>query len=246
MDKMASAALGYLLCVTVPLGLAVVAFPWLSEGSWPPCAIVIIALAYVTTRLAAGIYDVCITTLFVCVMRDCEHYDGRYMSKNLRSACGFGELARQSLAARLLLTLVVALMTMTMPMHVCHLVTAARMTTVFLPLLLAAAGGVVKSEDANVDTNTSLIIVSNPEIKTPAPLSHNPVAKSILRRRLCASPVANKLFSRAIMMSPASFTITPEQAEELAGEFARNAGAKSAGLADMQDLSMEAAQEKRQ
>lgn len=100
MDKMASAALGYLLCVTVPLGLAVVAFPWLSEGSWPPCAIVIIALAYVTTRLAAGIYDVCITTLFVCVMRDCEHYDGRYMSKNLRSACGFGELARQSLAAR--------------------------------------------------------------------------------------------------------------------------------------------------
>ena len=53
----------------------------------------------------------------------------------------------------------------------------------FLPLLLAAAGGVVKSEDANVDTNTSLIIVSNPEIKTPAPLSHNPVAKSILRRR---------------------------------------------------------------
>ncbi|CAE7470350.1 slc44a4 [Symbiodinium sp. CCMP2456] len=100
MDKMASAALGYLLCVTVPLGLAVVAFPWLSEGSWPPCAIVIIALAYVTTRLAAGIYDVCITTLFVCVMRDCEHYDGRYMSKTLRSACGFGELARQSLAAR--------------------------------------------------------------------------------------------------------------------------------------------------
>ena len=31
----------------------------------------------VTTRLAAGIYDVCITTLFVCVMRDCEHYGGR-------------------------------------------------------------------------------------------------------------------------------------------------------------------------
>ncbi|CAE7663746.1 slc44a4, partial [Symbiodinium pilosum] len=69
MDKMASAALGYLLCVTVPLGLAVVAFPWLSQD-WPPCAAVIIALAYVTTRLAAGIYDVCITTLFVCVMRD--------------------------------------------------------------------------------------------------------------------------------------------------------------------------------
>ena len=28
----AAKALGYLLCVTVPLGLAVVAFPWLSEA----------------------------------------------------------------------------------------------------------------------------------------------------------------------------------------------------------------------
>eukprot|EP00931_Biecheleriopsis_adriatica_P078001 TRINITY_DN51478_c0_g1_i1.p1 TRINITY_DN51478_c0_g1~~TRINITY_DN51478_c0_g1_i1.p1 ORF type:complete len:615 (-),score=102.14 TRINITY_DN51478_c0_g1_i1:94-1938(-) len=57
---------------------------------------------------------------------------------------------------------------------------------------------------------------------------------------LCASPIANRLFSRAIMMSPASFTTSPGQAEELAEEFATRAGAQSADLADMQKLSVEA------
>eukprot|EP00434_Breviolum_minutum_P014869 symbB.v1.2.013108.t1/scaffold921.1/size152096/4 len=42
------------------------------------------------------------------------------------------------------------------------------------------------------------------------------------------------------MMSPASFTITREQAAELAEEFARNASADTADLEDMQRLSVEA------
>lgn len=119
-------ALGCLLCITVPTGLAVAAYFCGLKDAWPVCAVVILGLAYVgalqrvlqcalqvfgltgtafwrwravqgsasecscadlchfailnfkvTTRLAAGIYDVCITTLFVCVMRDCEHYGGR-------------------------------------------------------------------------------------------------------------------------------------------------------------------------
>lgn len=98
LDKMASTALGYLLCITVPAGLVVVGYFCGLKDAWPVCALVIAGLAYVTTRLAAGIYDVCITTLFVCAMRDCEHYGGRYMSKSLRSACGFQELVRASLA----------------------------------------------------------------------------------------------------------------------------------------------------
>merc|ERR1712232_308236 len=56
---------------------------------------------------------------------------------------------------------------------------------------------------------------------------------------LCSSKVANRLFCRAIMMSPSSFTTTPAQAHELAREFAELAGAKSAGLADLQDLEAE-------
>jgi len=98
LDKMASTALGWLLCITVPAGLVAAAYLCGLQEAWPVCAVVIACLAYVTTRLAAGIYDVCITTLFVCAMRDCEHYGGRYMSKSLKSACGFAELSRESLA----------------------------------------------------------------------------------------------------------------------------------------------------
>eukprot|EP00929_Paragymnodinium_shiwhaense_P039321 TRINITY_DN20671_c0_g1_i1.p1 TRINITY_DN20671_c0_g1~~TRINITY_DN20671_c0_g1_i1.p1 ORF type:complete len:614 (+),score=120.49 TRINITY_DN20671_c0_g1_i1:37-1842(+) len=56
---------------------------------------------------------------------------------------------------------------------------------------------------------------------------------------LCSSPVANKLFHRAIIQSPASFLVTLEQARELAEEFASVAGAKSPSLEDMQALSVE-------
>eukprot|EP00931_Biecheleriopsis_adriatica_P049781 TRINITY_DN28803_c0_g1_i1.p1 TRINITY_DN28803_c0_g1~~TRINITY_DN28803_c0_g1_i1.p1 ORF type:complete len:773 (-),score=139.45 TRINITY_DN28803_c0_g1_i1:57-2339(-) len=98
LDKMASSALGALLCVTVPMGLVVVSFV-LVPKSWGPCAVFIGALAYVITRLAAGVYDICLTTLFVCAMRDCENFGGAYMSKGLRSACGFAELYRDSATA---------------------------------------------------------------------------------------------------------------------------------------------------
>jgi len=53
---------------------------------------------------------------------------------------------------------------------------------------------------------------------------------------LLSSPVANKLFKRAIIQSPASFTTTQEQARELANEFATVAGAHSAKLSDFQAL----------
>jgi hypothetical protein len=54
---------------------------------------------------------------------------------------------------------------------------------------------------------------------------------------LCCSPVANKLFRRAIIQSPASFTVTLAEATELAEEFADQAGAASASLKDMQAVS---------
>ena len=119
-------------------------------------------------------------------------------------------------------------------MKVCHVVTAARVTNVFLLLLVLLLvlllTGLRKSDDADVDATSNLIIVANPEkrrpYRSPKCKSHKPVAKRRLRkerltlsfpmlldastltpkgftslRRLCASPVANKLFSRAIMMS---------------------------------------------
>lgn len=56
---------------------------------------------------------------------------------------------------------------------------------------------------------------------------------------LVCSPVANKLFRRAILQSPASFTTTLAQAKELAEEFAQVAGARSSDLEDLQLLSAE-------
>jgi len=56
---------------------------------------------------------------------------------------------------------------------------------------------------------------------------------------LVSSPMANKLFRRAIIMSPASFTTTLPQAQELAEEFAQVAGAASSNLSDLQALSAE-------
>eukprot|EP00913_Durusdinium_trenchii_P017028 g16013.t1 len=76
LDKMASTALGYLLCITVPAGLVVVGYFCGLKDAWPVCALVIAGLAYVTTRLAAGIYDVCITTLFERVVPYIEFING--------------------------------------------------------------------------------------------------------------------------------------------------------------------------
>merc|ERR1712139_509989 len=86
MDKMASTALKGFACVIVP-GLCVVAAFFLCE-EWLPCAIVIGCLSYVIVRMAVGVYDVCITTLFVCVMKDAEFYEGKYMSEELSVAVG--------------------------------------------------------------------------------------------------------------------------------------------------------------
>lgn len=97
LDKMACGAMRYLACVTVPAGMAVLSYPFI-KVDWVPCAVFIFGLAYVVTRLTVGVYDVCVTTLFVCAMRDTEHYGGKYMSDGLRAACGFapkGDQARE-------------------------------------------------------------------------------------------------------------------------------------------------------
>lgn len=88
MDKMASAALKVIACVTVPGISVVLAFFMCDEDAWVTCALVIAGLSFMVTRLAVGVYDICVTTLFVCVMRDVEYYDGKYMSEELSTACG--------------------------------------------------------------------------------------------------------------------------------------------------------------
>jgi len=73
-------------CALVPGLCIVIAFFFIEE--WLVCATVIAGLSFMVTRLAVGVYDVCVTTLFVCVMRDVEYHDGHYMTEELSVACG--------------------------------------------------------------------------------------------------------------------------------------------------------------
>lgn len=82
-----STAIGYLVCITVPVGISVVAYYLLQPEEWAPCTVFIFCLAYVTTRLTVSVYDVCITTLFVCLMRDLELSEGKYAPDGLRKEC---------------------------------------------------------------------------------------------------------------------------------------------------------------
>jgi hypothetical protein len=80
LDKMASTILGYLVCFTVPLSMVFLSFLMVQNPEDSVAvAVFTFGLAFVTTRLAVGVYDIVVTALFVCVMRDCEHYGGRYM-----------------------------------------------------------------------------------------------------------------------------------------------------------------------
>lgn len=92
-----SRVLGFLTCVTVPGFLGLLVF--VIKGAQPsnPGAVVatnrsavvatIMLLAFMTTKLSMGVYDVILTTLFGCVVRDEEYFGGKFMSPALRAAC---------------------------------------------------------------------------------------------------------------------------------------------------------------
>merc|ERR1712083_711766 len=79
-DKMASVVLGYLVTITVPLSMVFLTYFSVQR---PEDAFAVglftFGLAFVTTRLAVGVYDIVVTALFVCVMRDNELHGGKYM-----------------------------------------------------------------------------------------------------------------------------------------------------------------------
>merc|ERR1712217_526264 len=84
LDTMVSSALSSIACLMVPSVMITVA--WFYVDEWPICAFGIALGAYMVTRLAVSVYDVCLSTLFVCAMRDSELYEGRYATDELRAA----------------------------------------------------------------------------------------------------------------------------------------------------------------
>eukprot|EP00931_Biecheleriopsis_adriatica_P045100 TRINITY_DN25848_c0_g1_i1.p1 TRINITY_DN25848_c0_g1~~TRINITY_DN25848_c0_g1_i1.p1 ORF type:complete len:731 (-),score=121.37 TRINITY_DN25848_c0_g1_i1:50-2242(-) len=97
LNELTSLTLGYLVSVVVPLSVAAVAF-WTLQEDWLTyeyCAVAIIICAYVVSRMAVGVYDVVLTSLFVCAMRDEEYCGGENMSHDLRLAIGLRHGARE-------------------------------------------------------------------------------------------------------------------------------------------------------
>jgi choline transporter-like protein 2/4/5 len=86
MDKMASVALKVLACLLVPTMLVVLSFVLVPSKAAGVCALVVACNAVLITRMAVGVYDVTLTALFMCAMRDAELYDGQHAPESLRSA----------------------------------------------------------------------------------------------------------------------------------------------------------------
>eukprot|EP00747_Dinoflagellata_sp_TGD_P042565 gnl/TRDRNA2_/TRDRNA2_142150_c0_seq1.p1 gnl/TRDRNA2_/TRDRNA2_142150_c0~~gnl/TRDRNA2_/TRDRNA2_142150_c0_seq1.p1 ORF type:complete len:105 (+),score=13.98 gnl/TRDRNA2_/TRDRNA2_142150_c0_seq1:49-363(+) len=87
MDTMASAALRMLAQLFVPTSMVCAAYV-MCPDDWLGCGIVIAGLSFMVTNLAVNVYDVCVTSLFLCMMRDLDKYNGIYMPEDLATVAG--------------------------------------------------------------------------------------------------------------------------------------------------------------
>lgn len=90
-------ALGFLVSLGVPLALAGLAFFELRDSlvTYQACAIALMILAFIVSHMAVGVYDVIVTTLLICAMRDEELCGAQFMSDSLSHAAGFGRHRHQ-------------------------------------------------------------------------------------------------------------------------------------------------------
>jgi len=91
LNQLTTWALGFLVSLGVPLALAGVAFFELRDSlvTYQACAIALMLLAFLVSHMAVGVYEVIVTSLFICAMRDEEHCGAQYMSDSFRQAAGF-------------------------------------------------------------------------------------------------------------------------------------------------------------
>ena len=91
LNELTTWALGFLVSLGVPLAMAGLAFFELRDSlvTYQSCALALMVLAFIVSHMAVGVYDVIVTTLLICAMRDEEHCGAQYMSDSLRQAAGF-------------------------------------------------------------------------------------------------------------------------------------------------------------
>jgi len=95
LDQLASTSLKVLACLLVPSFLVALSSIRVHKG-WGACAAAIVGLSIVITRMAAGVFDIVLSSLFMCAMRDKELYNGTYASDSLSRAMGLSEGGRRA------------------------------------------------------------------------------------------------------------------------------------------------------
>eukprot|EP00930_Biecheleria_cincta_P098053 TRINITY_DN89740_c0_g1_i1.p1 TRINITY_DN89740_c0_g1~~TRINITY_DN89740_c0_g1_i1.p1 ORF type:complete len:757 (+),score=88.28 TRINITY_DN89740_c0_g1_i1:103-2373(+) len=88
MDSLASSTLEILACLLVPAAMVFSSSIFLPVNGWGVCASTIAGLSYMVARMVAGVYDVVLSALFVCLIRDEDKFQGRYGPRELQIAFG--------------------------------------------------------------------------------------------------------------------------------------------------------------
>eukprot|EP00927_Polykrikos_kofoidii_P084866 TRINITY_DN9065_c0_g1_i1.p1 TRINITY_DN9065_c0_g1~~TRINITY_DN9065_c0_g1_i1.p1 ORF type:complete len:764 (+),score=69.37 TRINITY_DN9065_c0_g1_i1:91-2382(+) len=92
LHRVASNVFGYLILAIVSLGCGIIAYLFCGKANDSKGIVaVVVVLAYMSTRIAVGVYDVTLATLFVCAVEDSEKFGGRYMTETLRTALGLSK-----------------------------------------------------------------------------------------------------------------------------------------------------------
>mmetsp|Transcript_74453 Transcript_74453/g.215864 ORF Transcript_74453/g.215864 Transcript_74453/m.215864 type:complete len:762 (-) Transcript_74453:124-2409(-) len=86
-ESFASSVVYWLVVLAVPTINVVIAYI-LIPTAWGVCGLVIAVTSFMVAAIAISVYDVCMTSLFVCAVRDAEYFDGRYAPLSLREAMG--------------------------------------------------------------------------------------------------------------------------------------------------------------
>jgi len=93
-DGMLTNLLQFTAGCTIPGTMVLVAV--YMSGAYLLNSLVIAGLAYMVTRLAVSVYDVCVSALFLCVVRDVEKFEGAYLTEQMAAAMGMSGKKRDT------------------------------------------------------------------------------------------------------------------------------------------------------
>jgi len=85
LDAFASSVVYWVAVLVVPTTNVVITYA-LIPTAWGACGSFVAVCSFLVAHVAVSVYDVCMTTLFICAVRDAEYFGGRYAPPSLREA----------------------------------------------------------------------------------------------------------------------------------------------------------------